>query len=134
MPGLYHGVRFVHTLSAVKSKSVAGFICALPQPQREIAATLRAIIKTAAPDAEEAIKWGTPTYSQNGMLCCIMVCKAHVSLLFYKGTSLSDPKHLLEGTGKGCRHIKLRAPGDIKPREFTRLVKQAVTVNARQKA
>jgi hypothetical protein len=36
--------------------------------------------------------------------------KAHVNVYFFMGALLDDPAHLLEGTGKRGRHVKLR-PG-----------------------
>jgi len=36
--------------------------------------------------------------------------KAHVNVGFFRGAELTDPKGLLEGTGKFMRHVKLR-PG-----------------------
>ena len=33
---------------------------------------------------------------------------AHVNVSFFHGASLPDPAHLLEGTGKYMRHVKLR--------------------------
>jgi hypothetical protein len=40
----------------------------------------------------------------------INVFKAHVSVGFFRGAWLKDPAHLLEGTGKRMRHVKLK-PG-----------------------
>jgi hypothetical protein len=34
--------------------------------------------------------------------------RAHVNLGFYRGAHLKDPRRLLEGTGKGLRHVKIR--------------------------
>jgi len=36
--------------------------------------------------------------------------KAHAAIGFFQGAALPDPRHLLEGTGKRMRHVKLR-PG-----------------------
>ncbi len=38
----------------------------------------------------------------------IAVQSSHINLGFYHGASLADPAGLLEGTGKGLRHIKIR--------------------------
>ncbi|HEV2214380.1 MAG TPA: DUF1801 domain-containing protein, partial [Terracidiphilus sp.] len=40
----------------------------------------------------------------------VNVFTAHVNVGFYQGASLPDPAHLLEGSGKRMRHVKLR-PG-----------------------
>jgi hypothetical protein len=38
--------------------------------------------------------------------------KAHANVGFYHGAALADPAHLLEGSGKRMRHVKLR-PGKM---------------------
>lgn len=40
----------------------------------------------------------------------VNVFTAHVNVGFYQGAALSDPNHLLQGSGKRMRHVKLR-PG-----------------------
>lgn len=35
---------------------------------------------------------------------------SHVNIGFFRGASLADPAHMLEGSGKAMRHVKLR-PG-----------------------
>jgi hypothetical protein len=37
-----------------------------------------------------------------------MPMRGYVNLGFYQGALLVDPKRLLEGTGKGLRHVKIR--------------------------
>lgn len=39
--------------------------------------------------------------------------KAHVNMGFIRGTDQADPAHLLEGTGKRLRHVKLRSMADV---------------------
>jgi hypothetical protein len=40
----------------------------------------------------------------------VNVFTSHVNVGFFHGAALPDPAHLLEGTGKSMRHVKLR-PG-----------------------
>lgn len=40
----------------------------------------------------------------------VNVFTAHVNVGFFQGATLPDPEHLLQGTGKFMRHVKLR-PG-----------------------
>jgi hypothetical protein len=42
----------------------------------------------------------------------------------------ADPDRILEGLGKGMRHVKIHTPRDVRAAEFTRWVKQAVALNA----
>jgi hypothetical protein len=39
----------------------------------------------------------------------VNVFKAHVNVGFFRGADLEDPAHLLEGSGKRMRHVKLKA-------------------------
>jgi hypothetical protein len=39
----------------------------------------------------------------------IMPMRGYVNLGFYQGALLADPQRLLEGTGKGLRHVKIRS-------------------------
>jgi hypothetical protein len=49
----------------------------------------------------------------------------HANLGFYRGASLKDPAHLLEGTGKLLRHIKVTSPADVRKAALRALLKQA---------
>src|SRR5215472_12219540 len=46
-------------------------------------------------------------------ICLLVVYRDHVNLLFPRGVDLSDPKGLLEGSGRAMRHMKLRTPDDL---------------------
>ena len=55
----------------------------------------------------------------------------HVNLYFVQGVKLSS--NLLEGSGKGMRHIKIEKQSDIMPDEFSRLLKEAVRNELKEK-
>jgi hypothetical protein len=44
---------------------------------------------------------------------------------FFNGSSLKDPKGLLEGKGRYVRHTKVRAASEIDQRAFAALLTQA---------
>jgi hypothetical protein len=52
---------------------------------------------------------------------------AHVNVGFFRGAELADPDHLLEGSGKFMRHVKLRPETDIDDAALTLLIKDAYT-------
>jgi len=109
---------------------IDGYVAKLPSPRREIAQALRGIIREAAPEVSEAIKWGQPTYELNGMFCYFVAAKDYVRFGFFRqGIMLENPKGLLEGTGKEMRHIKLRTMEDIKPQLFRKWVRRAAELN-----
>jgi hypothetical protein len=111
-------------------QTVDDFIRKLDPEHKAIAIALREVIRKAAPKATEAIKWGSPWWSQNGNLFCIYTASDHINFGFTRGTNLDDPKGLLEGTGKGMRHIKLFTASDIRKTQFTSWIKQAVNLDA----
>jgi hypothetical protein len=88
-----------------------------PAKLQALAQDLRRLVKQEVPEATESVNaWGIPTFSLVGSFAFFLIAKAHLSLGFALGTSLKDPYHLLEGSGKNLRHVKLRTPEDlIKP-------------------
>ena len=51
---------------------------------------------------------------------------------FLRGAALPDPQKLLEGKGKGVRHVKLRTVADVKQPEVKRLIAEAAKLNRRK--
>lgn len=49
----------------------------------------------------------------------------HAAIGFFHGASLRDPDHLLEGTGKRMRHVKLRPGAEVNERALTGLIRSA---------
>jgi len=91
---------------------------------------VRALMKTAVKGVEEYVNpWKIPSFDSNGPLCCFMVGKEHVTFAFMRGALLSDPEKLLEGTGKGVRHVKLRSVADVKKPGVKKLVAEAAKLN-----
>ena len=89
---------------------------------------LRKLIRAAAPGLEETVKWGHPCYVGESNVCSIMAHKNHVNVAFFEGAKLRDKAGLLEGTGKGMRHVKVRSVGEIPAEGITELVRQAAEV------
>ena len=55
----------------------------------------------------------------------VNVFTAHVNVGFYQGSTLPDPAHLLQGTGKFMRHVKLRPGADPHTAALRRLIAAA---------
>ena len=83
------------------------------------------MIRRAAPEMQEFVKWGAPTYVVNGRnVACIMMYKDHVNLGFFQGARMKSKR--LEDIGKGLRHVKVHRLEDIDEKEFTRLLREAI--------
>lgn len=95
-----------------------------------VAKAVRGLVKNAVKGVEEYVNpWKIPSFDSNGPLCCFMVGKEHVTFAFMRGAALPDPEKLLEGTGKGVRHVKLRSVADVKRPGVKKLIAEAATLN-----
>jgi hypothetical protein len=84
------------------------------EPQKGLLLSLRALVRDSVHDARESIKWGMPFYMIRKPVCALAAFKSHVSINFLAPIEiLQDPDNKLEGSGKGMRHFKVRAPEDI---------------------
>ena len=86
---------------------------------------IRSIILKCSKELKEDIKWITPTYNLNKLVCSIHAHKAHLALNFFNGAKLKSCE-LLEGTGKGMRHLKFKTLKDIDKAKIQLLVNEAI--------
>jgi hypothetical protein len=52
--------------------------------------------------------------------------KTYVNLYLEQGADLDDPDHLLQGTGKKMRHVRISKPEDARQEPVAALIRQAV--------
>jgi hypothetical protein len=98
----------------------------LPKQKRMISA-LRKLMKVSAPTLTESVKWTNGCWiGQEWPVAFLHAKDDHLQFGFFAGAELSDPKKLLEGSGKYVKHIKVRTLGDIDEAAFVRLIRQAV--------
>ena len=101
------------------------------QPEAQaLALELRKLIRRLLPQAQEKVYrgYGVADYGFGGSgrgFLSIGPQKAYVNLYFMDGVQLADPHGLLTGTGKRLRHVKIRAPEDLKNKALHELVRQA---------
>ena len=110
-------------------KTVDGYVAGLAGWQAEVVSELRKIVRGAAPQATESIKWAQPVYEHNGPLAWIRAHKNHVNFGFWRGAELTDPQGLLEGEGDRMRHVKLSGVKDIRRKVFKDFVREALKLN-----
>ncbi|HKO97815.1 MAG TPA: DUF1801 domain-containing protein [Pyrinomonadaceae bacterium] len=114
-------------------KDIDEYIAGFPKEVRALLEKVRATIRKAAPDAEEAIKYQIPTFTLNGNLVHFAAFKQHIG--FYpapKGIEKFKAELAEYEAGKGT----LRFPLD-KPIPFdliSRIVKFRVQDNLEKKA
>lgn len=100
---------------------------------------IRGLIKQAAPDVVEEIKWrkpsnpfGVPVWSHDGIILTGEIYKNKVKLTFFQGASLEDPAGLFNSSleGKTRRAIDLHKGDDTDGEAFKALVRSAAQLNA----
>ncbi len=113
----------------VNAINVDAYIAHFKGWQREVLATLRAIIRQGGGDIDESIMWSQPVFSSNGPVCYIKAFADHVNFGFWRGIELDDPEGLLTGDLTMMRHITIRHVNDVKRDVFEAMVRQAVRLN-----
>lgn len=81
------------------------------------------------PEAAERYKWSHPWYELEGSFCYVMAYDDHVNLGFPRGAELLDDFPMLEGTGKGMRHVKIYESDDLEEPFIEDLIQAAVDLN-----
>jgi len=103
----------------------------------ETLSRMRNLVKQAAPDVVEEVKWvkatspGTPTWSHDGIICTGETYKSVVKLTFAKGASLKDPAKLFNSSlgGNTRRAIDIHEGEKVDAGAFKTLIRAAVALN-----
>ncbi|HUF15362.1 MAG TPA: DUF1801 domain-containing protein [Acidimicrobiia bacterium] len=100
---------------------------------------LRALIKEAAPEVAEEVKWrkpsnsmlGVPVWSHHGMICTGETYKNVVKLTFVKGASLKDSSGLFNSSLKAStrRAIDFHEGDELDDEALKALIRAAVALN-----
>ena len=115
-------------METVKAKNIDEYIAAFPNEVQKKLREMRATIRKAAPDAEEAISYTIPTFKLKGNLVHFAAFKTHIG--FYPAPrgieAFRDELSKYDG-GKGTIQFPLDAPLPLSL--ITRIVKFRVKDN-----
>ena len=93
---------------------------------RPFVETWFARVRECGRDVRELMHDGCPTACvDDAAFAYVNAFKAHVDVGFFFGALLKDPAHLLEGTGKRGRHVKLRPGQKVDSVALARLIDAA---------
>jgi hypothetical protein len=97
-------------------RQIETFLQNTPLYLQEIVLELRNIIACVALDATEVVRWGGLSYFHEGAggivsagICQIGIHTDHIRLAFIHGAFIADPHHLLEGTQKYKRFVRIES-------------------------
>lgn len=106
---------------------VAAYFDNLDPAAHATARALQQAVISAAPQLEQAIKWGNLCFQFNGRtLLAISAHKTHASLQFFNSAALAEQYPALEGTARGIRHLKCRYSQPVDAALVQTLVQAAV--------
>jgi hypothetical protein len=104
---------------------------------------VRALIRQAAPEVVEELKWrkpsnpaGVPVWHHDRIICTGETYMNHLRLTFAKGASLQDPKGLFNASldGNARRAIDIREGDKINEAALKDLIRAAVALNLKGKS
>jgi hypothetical protein len=94
--------------------TVSAFLEVLAPDVRRVVSAVRKLVRAAAPAATETVLWGSLSYHLpmlggrvKGAVCQITPRHNHVEVGFIHGVLLADSKHLLRGSGKSKRTVRV---------------------------
>jgi len=113
------------------SELISDRIAGLRDWRGEALGRMRALIREADPDVEEAWKWANPVWSHGGIICTGESYKSVVKLTFAQGASLEDPGRLFNASleGKTRRAIDIHEGEAVDASAFKALIRRAVAFN-----
>jgi hypothetical protein len=95
---------------------VRRFLQRVPGGLRPVVRALRRLVLEVARECEESVVWGSPSYHLpelggrvKGAVCLITPRSDHVELGFIHGILLPDREHLLTGSGRSKRIVRVRS-------------------------
>lgn len=88
---------------------------------------VRLSVQESCRSITEQVKYGGLVFASDGLpFGGVFVYRQHVSVELSCGALIADPHGLLEGSGKGRRHLKLRSLEDIKGKHLATYLTLAV--------
>ena len=114
-----------------KPGNIDGYIASFPREVQKILEELRATIRNAAPEAEETISYGIPTFTLNGNLVHFAAYKNHIGFYPSPGGIEAFKKELSVYEGaKGSVQFPIEEPLPLSL--VTKIVKFRVKENAKR--
>ena len=120
------------------------FLAPYPAPIRDHAATLRAIVMRAVPDAIERVRPGwqligydLPLGRRTAFFAYVAPEPIHIHLGFEHGVAMADPQHVLEGAHlklKKVRFLTFRPDETIPTDQCIELIREGARVAALPRA
>ena len=116
------------------TRCVEAYVDSLQPAQAAVVRAVCEVIRQAAPEARESVKWAQPVWEVDGPICSVKAFAKHTNVNFWRGAELAeraDPDRVLQGEGGKMRHVKVARVDDIPAEALRRLVRVAMELNKR---
>ena len=97
-----------------------------------IAERVSEVVSQEAPELRLEKHWGHEWFVGTDIVVAVGAFAQHVGVEFWRGSTIPDPDHLLEGTGKNLRHVKVRTLEEASSPPFVRLIRRAVLLDQKE--
>jgi hypothetical protein len=94
-----------------------------------VATLVNAVVRENAPGLRTERHWGLPWYVGNDLVLVVGAFTHHIGVEFWRGSTVPDPGHRLEGTGKNLRQVKICSAAEARSAQFARLIRAAVELD-----
>ena len=128
------------TKVAPATRTLKELLAPYPREVQSLARAARALMMDVLPKVKETVDSTGPylTYGYEpgykGVVSYITVSKQGVKLGVARGTSLPDPKKLLQGSGKANRHVVIKTADDLETPGLRQLVRAALAAWKKERA
>lgn len=115
----------------VATRTLDGILTRYPVSIQNLVRSARTLLLEALPDAQETIDGTAPVIGYGygpgykGLICSLLLSQSGVKLGLAHSAALPDPEHLLEGSGKVHRFVRLRTAGDLRRASLRQLLTEA---------
>jgi hypothetical protein len=110
--------------------TVDDFVVSKVLPEfRPVVAAIRKVMKESAPGVSEVISYGIPMYGLKRPVAWINPSNTGITFGFRQGASFADKYHLLRGTGKHARHLRMKNSGEVNAVALRYYIKQALKLD-----
>jgi hypothetical protein len=94
-----------------------------------IVAMIRELMKEYAPEVQEIISYGIPSYRAKRIIAVISPTKKDITFAFLRGADFEDKYGLLKGVGKVSKHVKLKKLADVNQDALRYYIRQALELD-----
>ena len=108
------------------NQKVTTYIENTEEKNKAILQKIRELIMNITTHVDELFKWGRPVYRTDKDFCYLQSTKKAVTVGFFEFDKIETNSHLIEGTGKSMRHIKIKSLEDIGKFEIEKMILEAL--------